>query len=95
MECREFVFSGHAIRRMFERAIKTEYVKDVIGSGEIIADYPDDLPYPSFLMLGMAGGRPIHVVVAIDEDKGRCYIVTAYIPESKLWGPDFRTRSES
>ena len=36
---------------MFERGIGKEAVIEVIRTGEVIVSYPDDYPYPSFLML--------------------------------------------
>lgn len=92
MECKEILFSGHAMQRMFERGITTADVRSVIASGDTIENYPDDLPYPSRLMLGSAGERPLHVVVAINEDSARCYVITAYYPEPVWWDTEFRTR---
>jgi hypothetical protein len=65
MKCERVVFSGHAVRRMFERGITTEPVLEVIAVGEIIAEYDDDTPHPSRLLSGIVNGRPIHVVVQL------------------------------
>lgn len=92
MRCGRVVFSGRALRRMFERDLTTEGVVEVIERGEIIAEYPDDRPYPSFLLLGTAAGAPIHVVVARDPEDGICFVVTAYNPDPDLWTDDFRAR---
>ena len=94
MEYDRLVFSAHAVRRMFERGIGTDEVKSVIAEGEAIAEYPDDSPYPSRLMLRLVEGRPIHVLVALDEDDRTCVVVTVYIPALDQWQPDFRTRRE-
>jgi len=51
--CGEFVFSGHAVQRMFERGIRQEMVIEAIRQGEIIARYEDDQPYPSYLVHGI------------------------------------------
>jgi len=88
------LFSGHAIQRMFQRGISEVEVRLVLSEGETIADYPDDTPYPSRLVLGFAEGRPIHVVAANDEARATCIIVTAYVPQPDEWSPDYRTRSE-
>jgi hypothetical protein len=77
---------------MFERGIGRDEVKSVIARGEAIAEYPVDSPYPSRLMFRFLGGRPIHVVAALDEDGRTCIVVTAYIPGPDQWQPDFRTR---
>lgn len=91
INCHAIYFSGHAIRRMFERAIGREEVLAVFREGDVIADYPEDQPYPSCLLLGIVAGKPLHVVVAQSPD-GECFVVTAYRPDPLLWNPDFRTR---
>ena len=42
MQCKKIVFSGHAIKRMFERGINERQVSKVLAEGELIAEYPDD-----------------------------------------------------
>lgn len=95
MECRDIWFSRHAIERMFERGIAPEVVRRVVESGEMIAEYIDDKPYPSSLVLGFHQTSPVHVVVAWDSDARRCHVVTVYEPTSELWGDDFKTRRRS
>jgi hypothetical protein len=34
----------------------------------------------------------IHVVVADDEARAACTVITAYIPEEDQWSPDYRKR---
>jgi hypothetical protein len=90
MDCARVVFSGHAIARMFERGM--------IGmtcwrsSQRAIADYPEDRPYESELLLGFANARPLHVVVALDRENARCIVITVYEPNSGQWKLHFRTR---
>jgi len=90
--CKHLKFSSHAVQRMFERAIPSSAVRGVMDSGEVIADYPDDTPYPSQLMLGYAEDRPLHVVYAFHEEKKTCYIVTVYEPDPAIWEDGFRQR---
>jgi len=92
MEYSQIVFSGHAIRQMFHRGISKNEVIKVVNNEQIILDYSDDRPYPSCLMLGFVNHRPIHVVFAIDEENKTGIVVTAYIPDSKLWTEDFKLR---
>jgi len=92
MECRALVFSGHAVQRMFERGIDEAHVRQVVISGEVIADYPDDSPYPSRLLLGFVGERPLHVVLAIDSAGERCYVITVYEPDPTQWEAGYRVR---
>ena len=77
---------------MFERGITQSEVVQVVRTGEIIEDYPDDLPYPSRLVFGMSGLRPLHVVVAENAEQHMIIVVTVYEPDSSQWGLDFRKR---
>ena len=90
--CSAVRFSGHALRRMFERSLSTEEVIFTIQTGEPITGYPDDKPYPSELRLGWASGRPVHVVVAQNQGNNQCYVITAYVPSLEVWSDDFKTR---
>jgi hypothetical protein len=94
MDCEEVIFSGHAARRMFNRKITPAQVRAVRESGEIIARYPEDAPFPSCLLFGVVDGRPLHVVAALEEERKKCYVVTAYVPERGIWSDDFRTRRQ-
>ena len=77
---------------MFERSIKKKTVTEVIKTGEIIASYPDDDSYPSFLMLGFKNGTPIHVVIARDDETLICYAITVYFPKSEVWQSGYKER---
>ena len=48
----QLVFQVHAIPRMAQRAISIQDVRHVLQTGEVIASYLDDSPYPSRLLLG-------------------------------------------
>jgi hypothetical protein len=60
----------------------------------MIASYPDDIPYPSYLMLGFIGGTPLHVVVGVDANNHHCYVITVYVPDPTRWSEDFKTRKQ-
>lgn len=92
MNCAEIAFSRHAVQRMFERGVGVQDVRAVIANGRSIAEYLDDKPFPSRLMLGFVRGQPIHVVVAFDESNSRCSVVTVYPPDPAAWSDDFTTR---
>lgn len=92
MDFRQVIFSGHSVRQMFQRGISKDDVLEVVRNGQIIIDYPDDKPYPSFLMLGFSGNRPIHIVVASDKENQIGIIVTVYIPDPNLWTGDYKSR---
>lgn len=77
---------------MFERKISVDDVTDVVATGESIQDYPDDQPYPSCLLLGWRGSRPLHVVCADNHGAQETVIITAYEPDPLVWEPDFRRK---
>ncbi|TYP95633.1 protein of unknown function (DUF4258) [Fodinibius salinus] len=87
-----FEFTGHATEQMFARKISIDDVKTVIQNGQRIASYPDDRPYPSYLMFSYINQRPIHVVVAVNSEADTCIVVTAYEPSLDIWKKDFRSR---
>ncbi len=70
---------------MFDRSISEEDVRQTVDSGKIIARYDDDKPYPSWLLLGWRGTRPIHVVVARNQAEDEDIIVTVYEPDARIW----------
>lgn len=94
MDYQQLVFSGHAIRQMFHRAISKDEVIKVIKNGQVIADYPDDKPYPNSLIFTFIGDKAIHVVFAIDEESKTVIVVTAYVPDLHIWTDDFKSRRD-
>ncbi len=70
------IFRNHALKRMFERDIDIEDVRQAIETGKIIANYPEDQPYPSRLLLGWKNNQPLHVVCA-DNENGDVIVITA------------------
>jgi hypothetical protein len=77
---------------MYQRAISEIEVRHVIAREEIVEDYPNDTPYPSRLVLGWSGRRPIHVVVADNVDDQENIVITVYEPDPAEWEPDFKRR---
>lgn len=77
---------------MFKRNISVEDVKLVLMNGEIITKYENDKPYPSYLFFAIANNRPLHLLVARDNDTGICIMVTVYEPDKKLWSADLKTK---
>ena len=77
---------------MFRRNVTLNDVKLILEGGEIIKEYPDDNPYPSFLLLGFVDIRPLHLLVAKNFDTGACIMVTVYEPDRNIWSIDFKTK---
>jgi hypothetical protein len=87
----QYRYTIHAFERCVERNISPIAIEEVILSGEIIEDYPQDKYGPSCLIYGTTtGGRIIHVQCSIDP----VWIITAYDPtsEPEEWEDDFMRR---
>ena len=80
---------------MFDRQISVEKVRRVLKTGETIEKYPDDSPFPSYLVLGYCGSRPIHVVAADNQHDQETIIITAYEPDPDQWDATFTRRNPS
>ena len=82
----------HALERMTEREIRRSDALNVILSGELVEEYPDDQPFPSALLLGWIGSRPLHVLAAFDAGSEHAFVITAYEPDLEHFEADFKTR---
>jgi hypothetical protein len=82
----------HALERMAERAVRRSDALEVLLSGELIEDYPDDHPFPSGLFLGWIQSRPLHVLAAFDGERGQVFMITTYEPDRTHFEADFKTR---
>ena len=58
----------------------------------VVEEYPDDNPYPSCLLLGWIGKRPLHIVIAENSDPRETIVITVYEPDSGKWMPGFMRR---
>ena len=94
MNSRPIIYRIHAIQRMFERRISGENVRQVLQAGEVIEDYSDEMPFPSSLMLGRRGNRPLHVVMAENTEEGESVVITVYEPDPAQWKSGSRNRKK-
>jgi len=92
MNANKLIYRNHAIKRMFERGISETDVRAVIDFGEVIQEYPDDMPYPSRLILGWSREQPIHVVTAFDSQEEMDVVITVYEPDHLRWEIGFKKR---
>ena len=87
----EYENSRHANWRRNERSITCEEVLEVIASGEVIEDYPNDKYGPSCLILGYTDTvRALHVQCSYPTHE-LVKIITVYEPLPSRW-IDFRFR---
>ncbi len=79
---------------MFESDISLQDVKNVLLDSKILKEYLDDRPYPSYLLLGWIENRPIHLVIAVNNEINETMIITAYEPSPVEWNKQFDARKE-
>lgn len=85
-----WILSIHASDRAASRAIRSLEIADVLLTGTVIEDYPDDKYGPSCLILGYtAHRRPLHVQVSYPP---QVKVITVYEPSPEEWGNDLQTR---
>lgn len=77
---------------MNKRGITDDDVRSVLASGIVIEDYPNTLPYPSYLMLGWSDARPLHVVATHNLALQATLVITAYEPDPLAWDATFTLR---
>jgi hypothetical protein len=94
MPFKKLIFRIHAVKRMFQRNISEEDIRFVSANGEVIEEYPEDIPYPSRLVSGWSGTRPIHIVLAENQSAGETIVITVYEPEPDYWEPGFTRRKK-
>ena len=81
----EFELSVHASDQSLARGIRVWEIVDVLGTGEIIEDYPNDKYGPSCLVFGTTElGRPLHVHCSYPF-RALLRIITAYVPDPVRW----------
>jgi hypothetical protein len=74
----------HSRKRMIERNIKINEVKEAIENGKIIEEYIEDKPLPSYLIYGKTSNyRHLHIVISVDEEVAA--IITFYEPDPIKW----------
>lgn len=82
-------FSSHAKEEMLSEelgVIREGEIKEALQAGEIIEEYPEDKPYPSFLVYGRTqANRPLHVVCAPVMEEEILIIITVYHPDPAQW----------
>jgi len=87
------IFRIHAVKQMFARGISEVEVRAVLEDGETIEQSPDDLPYPSRLILGWVDKRPLHIVASLI-DASTIAVITVYEPTDSRWKSGFRARKK-
>ncbi len=91
IEANNIEWRKHSLERMLQRGISRRSVKEALLKGELIEYYENDKPFESGLFFYKAN-KPLHVVASLDTIEVKVYVITAYIPDSKHFLKDFKTR---
>jgi hypothetical protein len=92
----DFLISDHGFDELVKDGILPSEAVAGIATAIAVEDYPDRKRGPSVLALQRdENDRPIHVIWAIPAGQRRpAVLVTAYRPDSALWGSDFNNRTK-
>lgn len=78
--------TNHADEEAFDDCLTYEEIYSSVIQGEVIEDYPNDIPYPSCLILGKNfTGEPIHSVWAYNPENLWVVLITVYRPNPERW----------
>ena len=84
--------TDHAYDEAEEDEISFDEIFASALRGEIIENYPDDMPYPSCLIYGVGfDNAPIHSVWAFNDENRWAVLITTYRPNPRRW-VDWRVR---
>ena len=86
------VFTRHARKRILERGIRIDEIVTATRAPTVLEEHPKDEPYPTRLVLGWAGSRPLHLVLAGPAPAGDTILVTLYEPDLERWEQGFLNR---
>ncbi|MBF0539050.1 MAG: DUF4258 domain-containing protein [Nitrospirae bacterium] len=75
----------HAVERLRERKFKKNEIEESLKKCVLVEDYPN------CLVLSYVGIRAVHVVVDIDMNNCRLFIITLYEPDDR-WEDDRKRR---
>jgi len=81
----EFDFSRHALRRVVERNISEQEIREAAVNAQVIEEYPEDKYSPSCLIFGQTKNqRPLHMQISL-ADSENVRIITLYEPDPAEW----------
>jgi hypothetical protein len=86
-------FKKHGLIRLHQRNLAVDDIKAALMNAEVIESYSGNNSLPAFLILGYTKiNRPLHVVLALDEEQEMVWIITVYEPNLMDWEVGFRKR---
>jgi len=91
----KILWSFHAVQKLRIEELRKLQVEDALKNCVLVEDYHlVGRPLPDCLVLGFTNEKPVHVVVALDEDFDRILIVTVYRPSAERWKDGWKKRKK-
>ncbi len=88
-------WSVHAVRKLRIERLRKSQIEDALNDCVLVEDYPVvGRPLPDCLVLGFVSENPVHMVVALDQDFDRIFIVTVYRPLPERWEDGWKRRKK-
>jgi len=82
-------FADHAIIEGRKDGLTSEDIEEAVFHGEIIEDYGTR---GLLLYFTRSDGIPCHIVLEYVPGTAEVTVVTTYVPDAKLWHPDWKNR---
>jgi len=87
-----YLITQHAQQRMGLRKITHADIKHVVGTGDVVEQYPDNRPDPKALFMAEVDGEPLYVSCAFDGNYA--YIITVHRYDPLRWVDPWTRRKE-
>lgn len=68
--------TAHCSLWLEQRDITEDDIESALNNGEIIEQYPDNYPWPSYLILDYSNNRPLHICMGSNGEAAK--LITAY-----------------
>lgn len=81
-------FRVQALRRVAERGVATDGIRQILAGGDAVVAFPEE---GERIVLGWAGGCPLHVQAA--DRPGATLVLSVYEPQARSWTGGFRWRA--
>jgi len=86
IKAKRFRITDHADEEANNDRISLIEALEMISTGEIIEQYPDDKPYASCLIFSkLESGDHIHTVWAFNRATNSSVLITTYRPDPRIW----------
>lgn len=84
-----YSLSEHVVRFLVEGKVSVQGIETVLTTGKVLEEHQNPMRASSFLVCGIFGGRPLHVMCAEDANHN-LVVLFAYVPTPPVWASPTR-----